>query len=243
MHTKLVSILLVIFSTFSMSMRHPGQKQSPNELKIKKCADFEITGRGDNQAWHSASWNELDLLDEAEKPYKTRFKILYSERGIYLLAYCQDDKISSDYQTDQGDIWEADVFEAFFQTDPEAPPYFEYEINALNTELAILVPNNQGDFFGWAPWHYEGERKIKKAVSAEGGTQHPGANITSWTAEIFFPFALFKGLKNVPPKPGTVWKGNFYRMDYDTGERIKWSWRPIEINFHQYERFGKLMFE
>ncbi len=219
------------------------QKQSVDELLVKKCVDFEITGKGDNRAWDSASWVELNLLDETERPYETRFKILYSEKGIYVLAQCEDDKITTDYQTDQGDLWEGDVFEAFFQTDPETSLYFEYEINALNAELAILVPNNQGTFYGWAPWHYEGERKIKKAVSVEGGKQESGAKIASWTAEMFFPFALFRGLKNVPPQPGTEWKGNFYRIDYDAKTMIKWAWKPIDVNFHQYQKYGSIRFE
>jgi hypothetical protein len=83
---------------------------------------------------------------------------------MYVLAFCEDNLISTQYTQDQGDIWEGDVFEVFLQTDPENPLYFEYEINPLNTELAILVPNNNGDFFGWSPWHYEGERKVTKAV-------------------------------------------------------------------------------
>ncbi len=212
-------------------------------LKVVRSVDFEIDGKGSHENWNTTSWTELQLLDKVDKAYTTKIKLLYSEKGIYVLAYCEDSLISTDFGTDQGDIWDGDVFEVFFQTDPENPLYFEYEINPLNTELTLLVPNNEGDFFGWSPWHYEDERKIKKSVYVAGGKQVSGATIESWTAEMFFPFALLKGLKNVPPQTGTMWKGNFYRMDYDTGERIKWAWKPIDVNFHQYEKYGTLIFE
>lgn len=243
MNVNLLIPVLISFIIPNIDMPQTNRVENENVLKVEKCLDFEISGRGDHENWDNTSWVTLDILDEIENAPSTRFKILYSETGIYVLAYCQDSLITTNFTQDQGDIWEGDVFEAFFQTDPDNPLYFEYEINALNTELVILVPNNQGDFFGWAPWHYEGNRKVKKAVFVEGGTQQSGSKITSWTAEMFFPYALFKGLKNVPPQPGTVWKANFYRMDYDTGKRMKWSWKPVEINFHEYSRFGSLVFE
>jgi len=216
----------------------------PNEeLKVKRCEDFEINGKGDHHSWDVTSWVELSVLDEIDPEPTTKFKILYSSTGIYVLVHCEDKLISTDYQTDQGDIWNGDVFEVFFQPDEKNPLYLEYEINPLNKELVLLVPNNQGDFMGWAPWHYEGERKIKKAVFIEGGNAEPGAKIKGWIAEMFIPYTLLRGLKNVPPHPGTTWKGNFYRMDYDTEKRIKWSWKPIDTSFHEYEKFGKIIFE
>jgi hypothetical protein len=212
-------------------------------LTVKKCADFQVTGKGDNPQWDQVSWHEMNLMDETDKEYTTRFKMLYSDQGIYVLGYCEDQTISTDYDTDQGDIWEGDVFEVFLQTDEDNPLYFEYEINPLNTELVILVPNNQGDFFGWAPWHYEGDRKVQKAIHIHGGVAETGAKVSGWTAEMFFPYTLFKALKNVPPKAGTKWKGNFYRMDYDSGERIKWGWKEVESTFHEYGKFGTIIFE
>jgi hypothetical protein len=185
----------------------------------------------------------MSSLKNTDNPYATRFKIMYSSTGIYVLAYCQDTQISTDYTIDQGDIWKGDVFEVFFQTDALNPLYFEYEINQLSAELAILVPNNEGDFFGWSPWHYEGDRKIKKAIKIQSGNPVSGEKIDSWTAEIFFPYTLFKALKNVPPVSGTVWKANFCRIDYDSGTSQLWAWKPISKSFHEYQKYGTLVFQ
>jgi len=216
---------------------------SDQELVIEKCTDFEIDGKGDNNQWDKTDWTHLHVLDDTDQNFETKFKMLYSNKGIYVSGYCEDKIISTDYSTDQGDIWNGDVFEVFLQFDPSDPLYFEYEINPLNTELVILVPNNQGDFFGWLPWHYEGDRKIKKAVQVHDGASETGAKISGWTIEVFFPYALFKGIKNIPPKAGTKWKGNFYRMDYDTKKQIKWSWAPVGNSFHEYQRFGTILFK
>jgi hypothetical protein len=53
---------------------------------------------------------------------------------------------------------------------------------------------------------------------------------------------LLKPLQNVPPKPGTTWRANFYRVDHDGGKATHWYWSRIEKNFHDYERFGELVF-
>lgn len=240
---KFTTPLVVILITSFISMLKSDINKTGSALNVEKSEDFEVNGKGDNPNWKKVDWITMNPLDKSKDAFQTQFKILYSRTGMYVLAYCEDTLISTEYTQDQGDIWEGDVFEVFLQTDPENPLYFEYEINPLNTELAILVPNNNGDFFGWSPWHYEGERKVVKAVHVEGGKAAPGEKVRSWTAEMFFPFALFKGLKNIPPKAGTTWKGNFYRMDYDKGVRKSWSWQPVEINFHEYKKYGTLNFK
>jgi hypothetical protein len=224
---------------------HSSQSQVPEteSLTVIKCDDFKLTGDGGNKQWSSVEWAEMLSLKIKDKPYDTRFKIMHSATGIYVLGECQDRQISTSYNMDQGDIWNGDVFEVFLQTDPGNPLYFEYEINPLGAELAILVPNNQGDFFGWSPWHYEGDRKVQKAVKIHGGKPASGEKIEAWTVEIFFPYTLFKALKNVPPEHGTKWKANFCRIDYDGGAPNHWAWKRINKSFHEYQNYGTLVFQ
>ncbi len=136
-------------------------------------------------------------------------------------------------KTDFSDLWKEDVVEAFFWTDETTPLYFEYELSPYNFELPILVPNNNGTFLGWLPWHYEGDRKTRHATRITPN---------SWMAEFFIPYALLKPLSNVPPKKGTTWRCNFYRLDYDEGSS-KWSWQLTGKNFHDYEKFGTILFD
>ena len=150
----------------------------------------------------------------------------------------EDPTITATLQKDFEDLYNEDVVEFFFWTDENHPLYFEYELSPLNHELAILVPNHQGVFFGWAPWHYEGERLTRhKTTILKSGDQ-----TTGWVAECFIPYTLLKPLGNVPPKKGTTWIANMYRLDYDN-DQTRWSWQPIRKNFHDYNRFGTILFD
>jgi hypothetical protein len=53
---------------------------------------------------------------------------------------------------------------------------------------------------------------------------------------------LLKPLQNVPPRPVTVWRANFYRVDHDAGKRTQWEWAPVGPSFHEYQKFGDLVF-
>jgi len=185
----------------------------------------------------------LTKLDTGGKPDTSKFKILYSSKGIYVLLYADDDKISTGFDKDFEVLFKGDVFEVFFQTDPKTPLYLEYEINQLNKELVPLVPNKNGKFYGWIPWHYEKDRSIIKMVDVKGGKESANAAISSWSAELFFPFELFKTLGNVPPTSGTLWNANFYRLDYDSGKKIRWAWVPVDKSFHQFDKFRPVNFE
>ncbi len=153
-----------------------------------------------------------------------------------------DSRITATMTEDFLDLWHEDVFEVFLWTDEAYPVYFEYEISPLGYELPILIPNFGGEFLGWRPWHYEGERRTRRATAAFGGPREPGASITGWRAEVFIPWALLEPLQNVPPTAGTVWRANFYRVDHDGDTPTAWAWAPVEGTFHEYERFGVLRF-
>jgi hypothetical protein len=173
----------------------------------------------------------------------SRVKVLYSDLGLYVLFDGADKQLSAKFREDFENLWTEDVFEFFVWPDEQDPVYFEYEISPLGYELPILVPNMRGKFLGWRPWNYDGERRIKKATSVRGGMKESGAMITGWQAEIFMPFELLKPLGNVPAKSGVVWRANFYRMDYDGGRALSWDWSRVGPSFHEFQKFGTLVFE
>ena len=210
-------------------------------LAVKPTADFDVTGKGDNAAWQRVEWTPLTRRQPDGHPYDARVKTLYSDTGLYVLMDGTDRTLTATMTDDFMDLWNEDVFEVFLWTDERYPVYFEYEISPLNHELPIIVPNFGGQFLGWRPWHYDGARLTRKATSVSGGSKEPHASIDGWRAEFFIPFALLKPLQNVPPKPGTTWRANFYRMDHDGGTLTQWGWVPL-ANFHDYEKFGDLVF-
>jgi len=166
---------------------------------VKKTSDFVVTGDAHSAAWENAEWLVLPKRDGAPVNYQTRFKIMYSDSGIYCLYHCEDRKITATLTEDFADLYNEDVVEAFFWTDEKNSVYFEYELSPLNYELPILVPNFNGKFYGWRPWHYEGNRRTRHAATI----QKNDGQVLSWTAEFFIPFKLLYPLAGVPPRKGT----------------------------------------
>ena len=220
-----------------------GRAATRPEYRVRPTEDFEVTGDGSAAAWKAAAWEPLRRRADAGRPYETKVKVLYSKKGLYVLMAATDETISATMTEDFQNLWTEDVFEAFLWPDERDPVYFEYEISPLNRELPILVPNLGGKFLGWRPWHYEGGRKTRKATAAAGGQIKPGAAVTGWTAEVFIPYDLLAPLRNVPPKAGARWRANFYRMDYDGGKPTSWDWARVGSDFHEFQKFGTLVFE
>ncbi|CAN5402247.1 hypothetical protein BH11PLA2_BH11PLA2_40870 [soil metagenome] len=219
------------------------QAMALRELKVKATEDFEVTGDGKNTAWQTATWEPLYKRTKTGADYETKVKTLYSKKGLYVLMEATDKKISAKITEDFANLWFEDVFEVFLWPDESQPLYLEYELSPLGYELPIMIPNLGEKIMGWRPWHYEGKRKVRKATAAIGGEMKSGAAVTGWTAEIFIPFELLEPMQNIHPKPGTRWRANFYRMDYDDGKTTAWDWARVGNSFHEYKKFGTLVFE
>lgn len=212
-------------------------------LVVRSCRDFRITGKGRNAQWKKAAWFHLQKLDAGGSAYTSRFKILYSDAGVYVLFYGSDERVTSSFIKDFDRLFLGDVFEVFLHPDPSIPEYFEYEISPRGKELVLLMSSRNRHVTGRVPPSYEGRQKVEKAVHISGGKMKPGAVIRSWTAELFFPYALLGSFRNIPPVKGTRWKANFCRLDYDSGAMIKWAWAPVADSFHELHRYRTLIFE
>jgi hypothetical protein len=236
---KVICFLVVmLFTGCGSDVKH----SENNTLIIRKSDDFELTGTGTHTAWNKTSWTALPSLSMDQKTYTTKAKLLYSDTGIYFLFFCEDKKINATMQADFLDLWNEDVIELFLQSDSTEPAYFEYELSPLNYELPITIYNEMGKLNSWIPFHYEGDRKTRHAVTIQGGIQKPNADIQSWTSEIFIPYRLLKPLLKSAPSSGTRWKGNLNRIDYDQGETL-WAWQRNSGDFHEYDKFGVFEFE
>jgi hypothetical protein len=240
-------LLFMLFSLVTVhSYSRPGNADS--SLVIKKTADFKVNGEGNAPNWASAQWFDITVQKGPNQPapgkqFPTQVKILYSEKGIYFLFNCTDQKLTATITEDFGALFKEDVVEVFLWPDTSVPIYLEYEVSPLDYELPILVPNIKGRAQGWKPWNYNERNKVQHATSAQGGQKKSMASVEGWKAEFFIPFTLMNPIApSTAPKPGTKWKGNFYRIDYD-GETAYYSWQKTNGSFHEFMKFGTLVFE
>ncbi len=202
-------------------------------LKVQYTEDHSLRADTSAAFWKEAVWIDMPRR-EGSALYQTKFKLLYSAKGVYCLFFSEDKRITSTIKENFADLYNEDVVEAFFWPEPSSTVYFEYELSPRNYELPILVPNYNGKFLGWLPWHYDGERKTKHETTIYSNR--------SWTAAFFIPYALLKPLPNVPPQKGTTWRANFYRIDYDENS-TSWSWQLTGPSFHDLAAFGTLLFD
>lgn len=236
---KILSLLSVILFASAVSKERLAES---NTLVIRKSDDFEINGMGTDTHWNKTGWISIPALRRDQRAYMTKAKVLYSDKGIYFLFFCEDKKLTATLQADFLDLWNEDVIEIFMQPDAAVPAYFEYELSPLNYELPIMIYNEKGKLNSWMPFHYVDDRKTRHTVTVQGGKQKSSAQISSWTSEIFIPYQLMKPLFKNAPASGTRWKGNLYRIDYDQGETL-WAWQRNSGNFHEYDKFGFFEFE
>lgn len=220
------------------------QAQSNDSTKylIRKTGDFPVNGRGDHANWAKTSWVPITIQESADRRLGTKTKVLYSPTGLYFLFQCDDERLTSTITEDFGALYTEDVVEVFLWPDPSVPIYFEYEVSPLNYELPILVPNLNGRAQGWKPWNYRDKNKTQHATSVQGGEKQSKATVTGWTAEFFIPYRLMNPIVPAVPTSGTTWRGNLYRIDYDKGYQT-WSWKKTSGNFHEFNRYGTLIFE
>ncbi len=236
------SLFLILFiSTFNLMAAPDGQNSSEkNYLEILPVNDFEVTGDGSSPEWNRADWENIPQRSNDRINYETRLKALYSPKGIYFLFYCGDKEINSTMRGDNLNLWEEDVVEVFLMPEEDYPVYFEYQISPLNQELTLLIPNMDGDrrFLGWLPWNYEEDKRTRRQTKIH---KDDDGNVTGWTAEFFIPFKLMEPLVIEPPVPGTEWRANFYRLDYDEGP-ARFSWQKTDVHFHEPHNFGTIIF-
>ena len=231
------------------SASHSGDREitqdSQVSLLVKRCSAFNITGKGDNPEWDKTEWSVLTKLDPEGSDYESTFKILASEKGIYVLFQGEDDKITTSDYEDMDKIWNGDVFEVFFQTDTQETAYFEYEVNQFGKQLLLTISDSKNGV-SWIPFNEYGRNTYGTINKVEvlGGPQKLDGRITSWSAEVFMSYRTLGLLSNTPPKSGETWNANFYRSDYDTGSEVRWSWSPtIKNSFHDLDEFRTIKFE
>lgn len=213
------------------------------EWQVKRTLDFELTSSSTQQMWEKAVCYTIPRIWSGTLTYRTEARLLYSDRGLYFRFDCEDRKLTATLERDNDDLFTEDVIEVFIWPDESRRIYFEYEISPLGKELTLLIPNPRGTFMGWIPWHYEGDRLIKRDVVVRGGPAQSGATITGWTASFFIPYALLTGLMNEKPTTGSRWRANLYRIDYDEGKPNHWAGAPLTgRTFHAPEQFGTMVF-
>lgn len=173
----------------------------------------------------------------------TELRLWRDSKCLYLGWTCTDTDIQATFTNRDSKFWEEEVAEMFVTSGP-LERYFELQWNPLGAVFDAIITNQldargrsknfQGD------WNFTAQ-KMRSAVKVTGTIQKSDDRDTKWVVEVALPFSDL-GLE--APRPGEVWRANFYRFNRGQGHQPDLlSWSPtLDPSFHQPSRFGYLEF-
>jgi hypothetical protein len=253
-HTKLsayvFSFLLALATLVSArgaeTTPAPKTLPPPKHVVIPKLhCSIKIDGELNESAWtNAASLQPFFENDGSGKEREhTELRLWYDDTALYLAWLCRDVDIQATFTNRDSKFWEEEVAEMFI-TPNALNKYFELQWNPLGGVFDAVI-TNMLDAKGVSK-AFEGDwsftaKGMRSAVKLKGTPNHSEDTDEFWQVEVMVPF---NDLGQPAPKPGDVWRGNFYRFNRTTGLAVEQlSWSPTLLpGFHQPGRFGFLEF-
>ena len=174
---------------------------------------------------------------------RTSVRLWYDDTALYVGWTCADSDIQATFTARDSKFWEEEVVE-FFVTPKGLERYFELQWNPLGGVFDAII-HNQLDARGVSTnftgdWSFTA-KGMKSAVKVKGTIGNSADKDEVWQVEVMIPFAA---LGQSAPKPGEVWRANFYRFNRGKDQPVELlSWSPTMLpGFHQQSRFGFLEF-
>jgi hypothetical protein len=224
----------------------PKSLPAPKRVVVPKLNGvLTVDGDLNEPVWGKAAVLTPFLLNDGSGPEreKTVVRLWYDDTALYLGWACSDSDIQATFTARDSKFWEEEVVE-FFVTSKTLERYFELQWNPLGGIFDATIDNkldHQGvstNFTG--DWSFTA-KGMQSAVKAKGTVGNANDKDDSWQVEVVVPFA---DLGELAPKPGAVWRANFYRFNRAKDQSPELlSWSPTRFpSFHQPARFGHLEF-
>jgi hypothetical protein len=255
-------LLLIVFSTAVYSQKN--QTPLPKSYIAQHTSEpIKIDGEAKESSWNKVLWSDdfMDIEGIDTPKFRTRLKMMYDDTNLYFYAELEDPHVWATLKKRDTVIFHNKDFEIFIDPDGDTHPYYEYEINALNTvwDLMITKPYRDGGKV-FTNWDF---KNAKSAIHINGTLNNPSDIDKMWSVEIAIPwkaiYETYDDRSHVPQ--GKTWRINFSRVHYDhdivanryhkkrdekTGKQLheyNWVWTPQGvINLHEPEKWGYVYF-
>lgn len=224
----------------------PKTLPAPKRVIVPKLqATLKLDGELNEAAWAQAAVLGPFVLasGKGETRERTVVRAWYDEAALYLGWTCSDTDIQATFTARDSKFWEEEVAE-FFLTPKDLGRYFELQWNPLGGVFDAIITNTLDE--RGVSKKFEGDWKftaqsMKSAVKVKGTVANAADRDDYWQVEVAIPFA---DLSQPAPKPGDVWRANFYRFNRGNDQPVEQqSWSPPMLpGFHQPARFGFLEF-
>jgi hypothetical protein len=222
--------------------------EGPPVVRSAECrwatGPIVIDGKADEAAWDKAQvLKDFAVYWQKRQPKTaTKARLLWDENYLYFTADMEDTDLYADVKERNGMTWNNDVFELFFKPRKDKLAYYEFQVNAANTQLELFLPSRgSGGYQRFAPLTKFG---MKSAVKLRGTLNNWQDKDEGWTVEGRIPLTAFE-TSGDKPKAGDKWRFALCRYDYSVAfDRIETSsTAPLtQPDFHRYEDYGELTF-
>ena len=213
----------------------------------RAASDFAVDGALVKSVWEGAERAAVDQYPwrkpEDSAPPRVEARVLYSSDALYVRFHVLERSIVARTVDYQGPVCTDSCIEFFVSTG--GAEYLNFEINCIGTLLLFRCgPNRQ-----FSPIAAERVGGVRIATSLPKGRAIPEPEpgpAEGYVVEYSIPFALFcEQTGCAVPRPGTVWKGNFYKC-CDRGLEPAWgTWSPVGTprpDFHCPQYLGEVLF-
>lgn len=218
----------------------------PKRVVIPKLkSELKLDGKLDEPVWQKAAALKPFLPNNGEGKERegTEVRLWYDDRALHIAWICTDSDIQATFTKRDSKFWEEEVAE-FFITAGGLERYFELQWNPLGGVFDAIIDNELGPdgvskkFTG--NWDYTAQG-MRSEVFVKGTVSNSADKDSFWQVEVTVPFS---DLNRSTPKPGEVWRGNFYRFNRGKDQPAELlSWSPTQLpGFHQPSRFGYIEF-
>jgi hypothetical protein len=168
-------------------------------------------------------------------------KLLWDDKNLYVAFINEDQDIWTTLDKHDDKLWTQEAVEMFIDADGDGKTYVELQANPKGVTFDSYLPTYRQNQNDW-------ESGMKAAVTVDGTLNKRDDVDKKWIVELAIPLEAARGkekdMKNVPPKVGTEWRVNFFRMDQPNGRPQSgtgWS-APMVGDFHALDKFGVLVF-
>lgn len=266
MFSLLVASTLAAGAPFSEKVPLPKLPHAPLTYLCQRATTVPvIDGKLDDAVWQKAAWT-ADFVDieGSAKPrprHRTRVKMAWDDQYFYFAAELEEPHVWAKLTQRDSVIFQDNDFEIFLDPDGTTHPYYEFEINALNTvwDLLLRKPYRDAARVAVNAWDMPG---LKTAVHVDGTLNNPTDTDKGWTVEVAIPWKAVTEISRRAgaPAPGDQWRVNFSRVQWRTqvvdGQTVKvkgpdrrdlpednWVWSPQGIiAMHYPEMWGVVQF-
>ncbi|MDC1105836.1 carbohydrate-binding family 9-like protein [Prolixibacteraceae bacterium] len=241
---------------------------SPEQyVALRSAGTIRIDGNLNDEAWNKAQWTSMFVDIEGEErsqpTFATKAKMLWDDTYFYFAFELEEPHIWATLTERDAVIFRDNDIEIFIDPNGDTHHYYEYEMNAFNTQwdLILTKPYRDPGMHVLDAWTIRG---IKSAVKVYGTLNNSKDKDHKWTVEVALPWSDLEEANDHKgiPRADEIWKVNFSRVNWDvdrqkdgtyrksksktTGKTLpehNWVWSPQGvIAMHQPETWGLVQF-